>query len=52
MGTNVSLVLSAAALLVATLGSTPLGQAARDAIPALARNADKVDGMHASRYAI
>jgi len=49
MGNRLSLALSAAALLVALLGATPLGEAARNAVPAFARNADKVDGIHASR---
>lgn len=35
--------------MVAIFGATSVGQAARDAIPAFARNADKVDGIHASR---
>lgn len=45
------LVLSAIALVVALLGSTPLGEAARNAVPLalFANNADKVDGIHASR---
>lgn len=42
-------VLSSTALVVAVFGSTPLGHAARDAIPAFARNAGKVDGIDASR---
>jgi hypothetical protein len=42
-------VLSATALVVAVFGATPVGQAARDAIPAFARNAGKVDGIDASR---
>jgi hypothetical protein len=42
-------VLSATALIVAVFGATPVGQAARDAIPAFARNAGKVDGIDASR---
>ena len=42
-------VLSATALLVAVFGTTPVGQAAREAIPAFARNAGKVDGIDASR---
>jgi len=45
------LILSATALVVALFGSTPLGQAARNAVPLalFANNADKVDGIHASR---
>ena len=46
---GVSTVLSATALVVAVFGATPVGQAARDAIPAFARNAGKVDGIDASR---
>jgi hypothetical protein len=43
------IVLSLTALLIAVAGTTPLGEAASDAIPRFARNADKVDGLHASR---
>ena len=46
---KLSTALSAAALVVAVFGATAVGQAAREAIPAFARNADKVDGIHASR---
>ena len=42
-------VLSVTALVIAVAGITPLGEAASDAIPRFARNADKVDGLHASR---
>jgi hypothetical protein len=42
-------VLSVTALVIAVAGVTPLGEAASDAIPRFARNADKVDGIHASR---
>jgi hypothetical protein len=42
------IILSTTALVVAIAGITPLGEAASDAIP-FARNADKVDGLHASR---
>jgi hypothetical protein len=42
------IILSTTALVVAMAGITPLGEAAKDAIP-FARNADKVDGLHASR---
>lgn len=49
MKERLSLVLAAAALLVATLGATPLGKAALEQVPAFARNADKVDGIHAAR---
>ena len=51
------LILSATALLVALLGSTPLGEAARNAIPPFARkanfatNAGAVNGIKASRFA-
>jgi len=45
------IVLSIAAVLVAVAGITPLGEAARDALPRAryALNSDKVDGIHASR---
>jgi hypothetical protein len=45
------IVLSIAAVLVAVAGITPLGEAARDALPRarFALNSDKVDGIHASR---
>jgi hypothetical protein len=45
--------LSAAALVVALLGATPLGEAARNVVPLalFAKNADKVDGINASRIA-
>jgi hypothetical protein len=45
------IILSATALVVALAGITPLGEAARDAtqVVRFARNADKVDGLHASR---
>lgn len=55
---RISLVLSATALLVALLGATPLGEAARQAIPPLARhaktadyarNAGAVNGLKASK---
>jgi hypothetical protein len=44
-------ILSVTALVVALAGITPLGEAARDAtqVVRFARNADKVDGLHASR---
>jgi hypothetical protein len=42
------IVLSVTALVVAVFGATPAGQAALDAVP-FARNADKVDGINASR---
>jgi hypothetical protein len=42
-------VLSITAVLIAVAGFTPLVEAASDAIPRFARNADKVDGIHASR---
>jgi hypothetical protein len=45
------LILSATALVVALFGATPLGEAARDAVPfaLFARNAAKVSGIKASR---
>lgn len=43
------LVLSITALIVALTGFTSIGEAARDAIPRFARNADRVDGIHAAR---
>src|SRR5205085_4440034 len=48
---RVSLVLSAVALVVALLGTTPLGHAARGILPIAryAKNSDKVDGINASR---
>ena len=48
---RVSLVLSATALVVALLGTTPLGHAARGILPIAryAKNSDKVDGFNASR---
>ena len=58
MSSRISLVLSATALVVALLGSTPLGEAARQAIPPLAKhaktadyatNAGAVNGLKASR---
>jgi hypothetical protein len=51
MHQRLPLVLSAVALAVVLLGATPLGEAARDAVPLalFAKNADKVDGIHASR---
>jgi hypothetical protein len=51
MKQRLPLILSAAALAVALLGSTPLGHAARSAVPLalFARNAGKVDGIAASR---
>ena len=51
MRQRLPLVLSAAALAVALLGATPLGEAARNAVPLalFAKNSDKVDGIHASR---
>ena len=48
MRQRLPIVLSALALLVALLGSTPLGEAAGNAVR-FAVNADKVDGIHASR---
>ena len=49
MKRRLPIVLSVTALLIAVAGTTPLGEAASDAIPRFARNADKVDGLHASR---
>jgi hypothetical protein len=51
MQRRLPLVLSITALVVALAGITPLGEAARDAtnVVRFARNADKVDGIHASR---
>jgi hypothetical protein len=49
MKRRLPIVLSMTALVVAIAGITPLGEAASDAIPRFARNADKVDGIHASR---
>jgi hypothetical protein len=49
MKRRLPIVLSVTALVVALAGITPLGEAASDAIPRFARNADRVDGLHASR---
>jgi hypothetical protein len=49
MKRRLPIVLSVTALVIAVAGVTPLGEAASDAIPRFARNADKVDGLHASR---
>ena len=49
MKSRLPIVLSVTALVIAVAGVTPLGEAASDAIPRFARNADKVDGLHASR---
>jgi len=51
MKRRVPIVLSVTALVIAIAGITPVGQAARDAaqVVRFARNADKVDGIHASR---
>jgi hypothetical protein len=43
------LVLSITALVIAAVGFTPLVEAASEAVPRFARNADRVDGIHASR---
>jgi hypothetical protein len=43
------LVLSITALVIAAIGFTPLVEAASEAIPRFARNADRVDGIHAAR---
>jgi hypothetical protein len=52
MSQRIPLALSVTALVVAMLGTTPLGRAAVDQLVPRARfaqNADKVDGIHASR---
>jgi len=51
MNRRFPIILSVTALVVALAGITPLGEAARDAtqVVRFARNADKVDGIHASR---
>ena len=51
MKRRLPLIFSVTALVVALAGITPLGEAARDAtqVVRFARNADKVDGLHASR---
>ena len=51
MKRRLPLILSITALVVALAGITPLGQAAHNAadVVRFARNADKVDGIHASR---
>lgn len=51
MKARLPLALSVTALLITLASITPLGEAARDAIPIarFARNSDKVDGLHASR---
>ncbi|HYZ19333.1 MAG TPA: hypothetical protein VE615_07295 [Gaiellaceae bacterium] len=49
MKARLPLALSVTALLVTLASFTPLGEAASNAIPRFARNADKVDGLHASR---
>lgn len=51
MKRRLPLILSVIALVVALAGITPLGEAARDTtqVVRFARNADKVDGLHASR---
>ncbi|HSB38407.1 MAG TPA: hypothetical protein VLD13_04900, partial [Gaiellaceae bacterium] len=41
------IVLSIVAFVVAVMGVTPLGEAARNALP-FAKNADRVDKIHAS----
>ena len=45
------IILSVTALVIAVAGITPLGEAAREAtqVVRFARNADKVDGIHASK---
>src|SRR4029450_963955 len=51
MNRRFPIILSVTALVVAVAGITPLGEAARDAtqVVRFARNADKGDGMHASK---
>ena len=49
MSKRVPIVLSCLALLVALAGATGLGQAARNAIPLLAKNAQAVNGIKASK---
>jgi hypothetical protein len=51
MNRRFPIILSVTALVIAVAGITPLGEAARDAtqVVRFARNADKVDGLHASR---
>jgi Collagen triple helix repeat (20 copies) len=50
MRQRIPIVVSVTALVVAILGSTSLGEAASNAVRAtFANNADKVDGIHASR---
>jgi hypothetical protein len=57
MKQRLPLILSATALVIAVLGATPLGEAARNAIPPFARkagfatNAGAVNGIKASRFA-
>ena len=48
MKNRLPIILSATALVIAALGSTPVGHAALDAVP-FARNADRVDGINASK---
>jgi len=51
MKRRLPIILSLTALVIAVAGITPLGEAARDAtqVVRFARNADKVDGIHASK---
>jgi hypothetical protein len=51
MKRRLPIVLSVTALVIAVAGIAPLGKAAREAteVVRFARNADKVDGLHASR---
>jgi hypothetical protein len=51
MNRRFPIILSVTALVIAVAGITPLGEAARDAtqVVRFARNADKVDGIHASK---
>ena len=51
MKRRLPIILSVTALVIAVAGITPLGEAAREAtqVVRFARNADKVDGIHASK---
>ena len=51
MKRRLPIILSVSALVIAVAGITPLGEAAREAtqVVRFARNADKVDGIHASK---
>ena len=49
MSKRIAVVLSGLALMVSILGTTGLGQAAREAVPLFAKNAGAVDGIKASK---